>query len=225
MMQRYSGDFLDAVDGLSALLGCRGRVWPVSVQQASVCAEYSDRSVTRGEVEVDAGQSSGRLIARTWLEPPVAIHPAVAQAICGFEAAIIGPGSFYTSLMPIFLVRGFAEALAQVRGPVILIANLLTEGRGMLGFTAADAVNQIEAVIKRPVDVVIANMKWPSPQVLSRYATEHKEPLAIGALPDHCELVGGEFWTGDIARHNKLRLAYAVWSVLSRRLLGSVDEA
>src|SRR5919109_834345 len=50
-----SGDFLDAVDGLSALLGCRGRVWPVSVQSASVCAEYSDGSATRGEVEVDAG--------------------------------------------------------------------------------------------------------------------------------------------------------------------------
>src|SRR2546428_9603734 len=39
MIQRYSGDFLDAVDGLRALLGCRGRVWPVSVQAASGCAE------------------------------------------------------------------------------------------------------------------------------------------------------------------------------------------
>src|SRR5437763_13992436 len=58
MMQRYSGDFLDAIDGLRALLGCRGRVWPVSVQSASVCAEYGDASVTRGEVEVDAGQFS-----------------------------------------------------------------------------------------------------------------------------------------------------------------------
>ena len=30
MMERYSGDFLAAVDGLRALLGCAGRVWPVS---------------------------------------------------------------------------------------------------------------------------------------------------------------------------------------------------
>ena len=81
MMQRYSGDFLDAIDGLRALLGCRGRVWPVSVQQASVCAEYGDGSMTRGEVEVDAGQTSGRFVRRIWLEPPVSIHPAVAEAI------------------------------------------------------------------------------------------------------------------------------------------------
>jgi uncharacterized cofD-like protein len=221
MMQRYSGDFLDAVDGLSALLGCRGRVWPVSVQSASVCAEYGDGSATRGEVEVDAAQSSGRFVQRIWLEPPVSIHPAVAHAISGFDAAIIGPGSFYTSLMPIFLVRGVSDALAKVNGPIILIANLLTEGRGMLGFTAADAVSRIEQAIGRPVNVVILNTKWPSPQVLARYAVEHKEPLAPGQLPPHCELIGGEFWSGDIARHDRPRLAYAVWSVLSRSLLGT----
>ena len=219
MMQRYSGDFLDAIDGLRALLGCTGRVWPVSVQQASVCAEYGDGSITRGEVEVDAGQSSGRFVRRIWLEPPVDIHPAVAAAIAQFDAVTIGPGSFYTSLTPIFLVRGVAEALKNMKGPIILIANLLTEGRGMTGFTAADAVARIEEAIHRPVDVVITNMKWPSTKILRRYALEHKEPLAPGLLPDHCELVGGELWTGEIARHDRLRLAYAVWSVLSRRLL------
>jgi uncharacterized cofD-like protein len=220
MMQSYSGDFLDAIDGLRALLGCRGRVWPVTVEQASVCAEYGDGSVTRGEVEVDAGQSSGRFVRRIWLEPSVSIHPAVAEAIPRFDAVTIGPGSFYTSLMPIFLVEGVTEALQKMNGPVILIANLLTEGRGMSGFTAADAVARIEDAIRRPVDVVIANMKWPTSKVLGRYALEHKEPLSPGVLPSHCELVGGEFWTGDIARHDRLRTAYAVWSVLARRLLG-----
>src|SRR5580693_3809250 len=157
MMQGYSGDFLDAIDALRALLGCRGRVWPVSVQQASVCAEYGDGSMTRGEVEVDAGQTSGRFVRRIWLEPSVSIHPSVAKAITEFEAVTIGPGSFYTSLMPIFLVHGVADAIATVKGPVILIANLLTEGRGMLGFTAADAVARIEQAVQRKIDVVLTN--------------------------------------------------------------------
>src|SRR5712692_7888370 len=151
MMQSYSGDFLDAIDGLRALLGCRGRVWPVTIEQASVCAEYGDGSATRGEVEVDAGQTSGRFVRRIWLEPPVAIHPAVANAIAEFDAVLIGPGSFYTSLMPIFLVRGVPDALNAMKGPVILVANLLTEGRGMVGFTAADAVERIEDAIHRRV--------------------------------------------------------------------------
>ena len=221
MMQSYSGDFLNAVDGLRALLGCRGRVWPVTVESAQICAQYGDGSITRGEVEVDAGQTSGRLVKRVWLEPAVSIHPVLARAIADFDAVIVGPGSFYTSLMPNFLVRGMADALTGMRGPIILVANLLTEGGGMAGFTASDAVARLEDVIGRKVDVVVVNTARPSPEVLERYEQEHKQPLEAGSLPRHCELVGGEFWTGDIARHDRARLAFALWSVLSKRLLGN----
>ena len=47
--------------------------------RASICAEYGDGSQTRGEVEVDAGQSRGHQVRRLWLEPEAAIHPAVAR--------------------------------------------------------------------------------------------------------------------------------------------------
>src|SRR5215467_1155585 len=137
MMEQYSGDFLAAVDGLRVLLGCKGKVWPISVEPASVCAQYGDGTITRGEVEVDAGQTRGHQVRRLWLEPEAAIHTAVADAIRQFEAVIIGPGSFFTSIMPPLLVRGVKDALADMRGPVVLISNLLTEGRGMAGFTAA----------------------------------------------------------------------------------------
>ena len=150
MMEQYSGNFLSAVDGLRGLLGCKGRVWPVSVEAASLCVEYGDGSHTRGEFEVDLGQANGQQIHRLWLEPAAAIHPDVARAISGFDAVIIGPGSFFTSLMPPLLVRGVKEALADVRGPVILIANLLTEGSGMAGFTAADAARWVSRAIERP---------------------------------------------------------------------------
>src|SRR6187401_1437600 len=162
MMEQYSGDFLAAVDGLRGLLGCRGKVWPVTIESASICAEYHDGAFTRGEVEVDAEQSRGHQVKRLWLEPDVAIHPTVADAIRSFDAVIIGPGSFYTSLMPPVLVRGEREALAEVRGPIILIANLLTEGSGMSGFTAADMAAWVSREIDRPVDVVLANTGRPS---------------------------------------------------------------
>ena len=219
MMEQYSGNFLAAVDGLRALLGCRGRVWPASVEPASLCVEYADGSRARGEFEVDAGQTNGQQIQQLWLEPEAAIHPTVAEAIRRFDAVIIGPGSFFTSLMPPLLVRGVKEALAAVDGPIILIANLLTEGAGMAGFTAADAVRWVSRAIDRPVDVVIANTKRPSKEALMRYAAERKEPLEIGPLDDRIELVTGPFWTTAIARHDRRRLSFAVWSVLTQRLL------
>ncbi len=43
MMEQYSGDFLSAVDGLRALLGCQGAVWPISVERSSLCAAVQRR--------------------------------------------------------------------------------------------------------------------------------------------------------------------------------------
>jgi uncharacterized cofD-like protein len=224
MMETYSGDFLAAVDGLRGLLGCRGRVFPVSVERASICAEYADGTFTRGEVEVDAGQARGHEVRRIWLEPQVSIHPVVAEAIRSFDAVIIGPGSFFTSLMPPLLVRGVKEALMEMRGPVVLISNLLTEGSGMEGFTAADAAKWVFHTIGRSVDVVIANTSRPSSEALARYAAEHKTPLELGDLDERVETVLGPFWKTEIARHDRRRLSFAVWSVLSARLLGEVPE-
>src|SRR5688572_14794639 len=211
MMERYSGDFLAAVGGLRSLLGVKGAVWPVSVESASLCAQYGDGSTTRGEVEVDAGQSAGNQIARLWLEPWVNLHAAAAQAISGFDAAIIGPGSFYTSLMPIFLVRGAPEAIQRVRGPIVLVSNLLTEGRGMWHFTAGEAVKEMSSIIGRPIDVVVVNTARPPEDVLERYRAEHKIPLTLGDVPEGCEVVTGDFWSGEFARHDRRRLAHAIW--------------
>ena len=219
MMERYSGDFIAAVDGLRALLGCHGRVWPASVEHSSVCAEYADGSETRGEVEVDALQSEGRAVRRIWLDPPPRIHEQVAAAIEQFEVAIIGPGSFFTSLIPPLLVGGMSEAIRRIEGPVILVANLLTEGRGMSAFTAADEVNWIGEAIGRPVDVLVVNTARPSSETIERYAAEHKHPLPIGEVPPTCEVVEGPFWDGEIARHARRRLSYAIWSIIARRLL------
>ncbi len=219
MMERYSGDFLAAVDGLRALLGCRGWVWPISVEHSTLCAEYADGEVTRGEVEVDQGHDRGHHVTRVWLEPPAPIHPAVRSAIATFDAVVIGPGSFFTSLMPTLLVDGVADVIASVPGPIVLVSNLLTEGRGMRGFTAADEVSWVSRTIGRKVDVVIANQGQPSDETIARYAAEHNHPLPLGDLPPGTEAVIGDFWRSEIARHDRRRLSYAVWSVLSQRLL------
>ncbi|MBY0496611.1 MAG: YvcK family protein [Cyanobacteria bacterium] len=219
MMERYSGDFLAAVDGLRALLGCRGCVWPISVEQATLCAEYADGEITRGEVEVDQGHARGHHVTRVWLEPPAPIHPAVRTAIGKFDAIVIGPGSFFTSLMPTLLVDGVADVISSVKGPVIVVSNLLTEGQGMQGFTAADEVAWISKTIGRKVDVLIANQGHPSQVAVDRYAAEHKHPLPLGDLDAATEPVIGQFWRSEIARHDRQRLSYAVWSVLSQRML------
>ena len=216
MMAQYSGDFVAAIEGLRLLLGCRGAVWPITTERATLCATYVGGETTRGEVEVDRGQTDGHCIERVFLDPPVAIHPTVARTIRGLDAIVIGPGSFYTSLMPIFLVDGCRDAVQAVKGPVILIANLLTEGRGMAHFSAAEEARLITAAIGRPIDVVIWNNAAASQEILDFYRAEHKDPLPLGQMPPDCLVVQGAFWHGRFARHHRRRLRAAVWAALSR---------
>ena len=89
----------------------------------------------------------------------------------------------------------------------------------MEGFTAAESARWVADAIGRPIDVVIANTGRPSVDGLAKYAAEHKEPLELGQFDADVELVQGRFWCTEIARHDRRRLSFAVWSVLSARLL------
>ena len=89
----------------------------------------------------------------------------------------------------------------------------------MEGFTAAEAARWVARALERPVDVVIANTGRPSPEGLMRYAAENKRPLELGNLDPRIEPVLGRFWCTEMARHDRRRLSFAVWSVLSQKLL------
>jgi hypothetical protein len=83
----------------------------------------------------------------------------------------------------------------------------------------------VSRAIGRPVDVVIANTGPPSADALVRYATERKSPLELGDLAPEIELVLGPFWRTEMARHDRHRLSFAVWSVVSQRLLRAARVA
>ena len=95
----------------------------------------------------------------------------------------------------------------------------------MDGFTAADAARWVSRAIGRPVDVVIANTGRPS-----RRDADAIRSRAQGAARarrsglERSKLVLGPFWKTEIARHDRRRLSFAVWSVLSARLLRDVPE-
>ena len=122
--------------------------------------------------------------------------------------------------MPIFLVRGVAERVRRMQGPIVLVANLLTEGRGddRLHRRHGRRTCSRERSAGRSTSSIV-NTSRPSADTLARYAQEHKAPLEIGEIPPETELVTGELWCDDIARHDRRRLAQAVWAVLARRLL------
>jgi uncharacterized cofD-like protein len=217
-LEKIYGDYYDAVNALGHILGARGRVIPVTITPSTLVANYKGGRVERGETAVDVGVFEGDEIESLSLDPAIDAAGHAVAAIEEADAFCIGPGSFYTSIMPNFLPRGIKEALAASDKPVIYICNLLTEGKGMKGYHVRTLVEKIEAAIGREVNAVLVNRALPGADVLAKYAAEEKYPLLLdGNGFGKREVVEADIWRDPaIARHDSAVLGHLVHGLLAR---------
>lgn len=125
-LAQLSGDFGAAVATLSGMLDCRAEVLPVATVSAQICAELEDGSVVERELAV---RGLGKApIRRLFLSPADApATPAALAAIARADVVVLGPGSFYTSLLATLCFGGLVEALRQTRATVVFICNSTTQ--------------------------------------------------------------------------------------------------
>ena len=216
-LEKVFEDYLLALDALQEILSVRGKVIPITLEKSALCANYTDGSQCEGEVNVDKGIREGKVISQLFLKPVVSILADAREAIETADAFCIGPGSIYTSVLPNFLPKGVSQALRNTKGPVIYIANLLTEGKGMRGTGLEDAVVLVENYIGRRVDHVIANNLHPptGSDILARYASEDKYPIVRQYAEADPRFIFADLWLDhSIARHDSARLAYIISSLL-----------
>ena len=124
------GDPVAGLDLVGRLLNVQGRVLPMSIVPLVIHADvlggderYPDEvSVVSGQVNVATAPGD---IQRVWLEP--ADPPACQQAVDAVLAAdhvVLGPGSWYSSVIPHLLVPGVVDALCETRARRTLTLNL-----------------------------------------------------------------------------------------------------
>lgn len=218
-LEKVFGNCSLAIDALGQLLSIRGGVVPVTLSQSTLCARYKDGTVYRGETSVDIGVHEGRIIDELFLDPNVDASEEALQAIEQADVFCIGPGSFYTSVLPNFLPLKILFALRKARGKVIYIANLLTEGRGMKGMDLGDIVQIVEYYIGRSVDYVVANKHWPvaGEALFERYAMENKYPVISKPTSTDPRILLGDLWFDkEIARHDCALLSHFVSAVINQ---------
>ncbi len=209
-LQAVYGSHEEAIHALGQILSIRGAVVPVSHQSSTLCAEFVDASQVQGETVVDGAIRNGKEIQNLFLEPRVSAAPAALAAIGRTDSFVIGPGSFYTSILPNFLPEGIAQAIRESSAPIIFICNLLTEGLGMRGQTVQVIIAQLEQYLGRRLATVIVNTALPDQNIITAYANEHKYPLIYSDEFGRRDprIVTAALWTDPtIARHDSTRLA------------------
>jgi uncharacterized cofD-like protein len=157
-------DAVTALDAVAGLVGARGRVLPMSARPLDLMAEVTsvdpDDPVQfrriRGQSAIAA--TAGRVKSVRLLPEDAPACPEAVQAILRADAVILGPGSWFTSVIPHLLVRGLADALTVTGARVITVLNLEPQVGETDGFSPEEHLRVLHEHCPRlRVDVVIAD--------------------------------------------------------------------
>lgn len=223
------GDTVDGLDWVGRLLGVQGRVLPmcsVPLEMVAlvggiapngdllddVSAPDAEPVEVRGQVAV--ATTRGRVLA-VRVEP----HdpPGCAEALAAVESAdwvLLGPGSWFTSVLPHLLVPDLARALVDTPARRIVNLNLATQPGETDGYSPATHLEVLAAhAPDLRVDIVVAD------------STVGEVPGARQELETAAAMLGATVVCADLAapggadavpRHDPARLAAVYRDLFSR---------
>ncbi|MCP2266802.1 uridine diphosphate-N-acetylglucosamine-binding protein YvcK [Promicromonospora thailandica] len=203
------GDPVEGLDWVGRLLGARGRVLPMASVPLVVEADVR-HAVEPGQperpLETVVGQSrvavtEGRIEQLRLLPADPPASPEAVQAVLDADWVVLGPGSWYSSVLVHLLVPELAEALHATKARRCVTLNLSAENGETAGLTAVD---HLEALHKHApglrIDAVLAD-----PSAVEDVAALEAAAASMGARVIMRQVRRGD----DTARHDGLRLAAA----------------
>lgn len=218
ILSQYSGSFVEAVRSVGELLHIRGNVLPATVGSITLRARLEDGTVVIGETNIDV--PNGRSLARikeVWLEPNAIAFPEAIRAIADADYVLLGPGDLYTSLIPVLLVHGIADALRETHARLILLGNTMTKPGETEGFTLKNFVTEIERFATRRLDVVVAHRGDIPADLLERYRDQGSAPV-VPDIPDgdggRRVIIADLLAPGTLARHDPGKIVKALSPLL-----------
>lgn len=135
-----TGDIVTGLDWVGALLGAHGRVLPVATVPLEVVADVAGLHPDDPEIlervvgQVEVATTRG-LVRGLRVEPADApACPEAVQAIRGSQAVVLGPGSWFTSVLAPLQVRGIGDAVCQA-DRVVVVLNLAPQPGETSGFS------------------------------------------------------------------------------------------
>jgi uncharacterized cofD-like protein len=193
------GDHVRALDLVGKLLGAHGRVLPMSAVPLELEALVRGHDPARpGELSRVRGQAAVALtpgeVREVVLRPadPPAVPEAVA-AVLDADWVVLGPGSWFSSVIPHLLVPDLRDALIATKARRVLSLNLAPQPGETDGFSPQRHVEVlVQHAPKLTFDVVLADQAAvPDRESLSRAAERLRAEVVLapvaapGGAPRH----------------------------------------
>jgi uncharacterized cofD-like protein len=221
-----AGGFVEGVAQAARFLRVKGRVFPAAEESLTLVARYADGAVVRGESAVSAMHQREGRISRISVEPEGAPAPQqMTKAVQEADVVVLSSGSLYTSTVPSLLGVGTREALARFTGPVVYVANVMTQPGETTGFTISDHLRVITEHVGPVITDVLVHSGELSKELIGRYAVQGATPVVVDR--EEIEALGVRVREADLisygdtdrgVRHDAQRLAEEVREVALVRL-------
>jgi len=145
---------LEAINIIRNLLKVDAFLIPMSEQPVDLVAQDAEGNMVYGETAIDEMRQAPQTLM---LHPAVNPTREALDAVAEADLILIGPGSFYTSLMPILLMEEMARALRRTPATMVFIGNLGRElSPAAARLSVADKLAIMEQAIgKRVIDAVV----------------------------------------------------------------------
>jgi uncharacterized cofD-like protein len=208
-------DPTQALAQLGELVGMVGRVLPMSPVPLDLIAEADRFDPEHPERTREIrGQSSvattpGRIRSIRLLPPGAPASPQAVDAVRDADAVVLGPGSWFTSVIPHLMLRELGKALCTTDARVIVNLNLVPQAGETDDYSAVELLRVLLAHAEPfgglRIDTVLAHVDAvPNQSELSEFVAEQGARLVVSDLAE----------PGNAERHDAGKLSEALREVL-----------
>jgi uncharacterized cofD-like protein len=215
LWQTTSGP-VEGLDWVAALLEAQGRVLPSTATPLEIVAHIREHDAGRPEDlvrvvgQVAVAGTPGRVERIEVVPADAQACPESRAAVLAADAVILGPGSWFTSVMPHLLIDDLREAIVEANATKILVLNLNPQAGETSDFSAHAHLEDLHARFPGiRLDWVVAD-----PSHVENRESLQVTAAALGARVHLAEVARGRWEPGQ---HDPQRLAVAFDSVLGLR--------
>lgn len=209
------GDHVQALALVARLLGAQGRVLPMSISPLDITADVrgldaSDPgALTRVRGQVEVATTDGAIVGIQLDPPDPAACPEAVEAILAADWVVLGPGSWYTSVIPHLLVPSLRDALVATEARLVVVLNLEGQQGETLGYAPEDHLAALlEHAPQLRIHTVLADRAAvPDPHTLEQVVASAGGTLVMDDV-SRCD---------GTARHDPVRLAAAYARIMGCR--------
>jgi uncharacterized cofD-like protein len=224
-MAERTGGMQSAVKALRNVLNVQGLVMCVTEKATTLCAEFEDRRIVRGESAIDRclERPANLRVKSVWHEPDAETSIDVLAALLAADLIVIGPGDLYTSVLSALIVRGVADGVRRSTAKRLYVCNLMTKPGETEGYDAGDHVAAVVGALGEDVlDYVLVASSELDADAVGTYAAQGQRPIPVPSVARMREVTRAELIAADVGhraqlvRHDDAKLRGVIVQIAGR---------